>query len=154
MVFYYRFPGLLSAVVLVMYGIITLGVLAGFRAVLTLPGIAGIILSIGMAVDANIIIFERIKDERRTGKTIRTSIDSGFKRSYAAILDANITTIITAIILAYFTSGTVRGFAITLGIGVVISMFTAFFIMRNIIELFINTKLLDNPGAFGLRRGQ
>lgn len=154
MIFMYRFPGILAAVVLAIYGLITLGTLAGFRAVLTLPGIAGIILSIGMAVDANIIIFERIKDERRSGKTIRTSIDSGFKRSYTAILDANITTIITALILAYFTSGTVRGFAITLGIGVVISMFTAFFITRNIIELFTNSKLLDNPGAFGLRRGQ
>lgn len=154
MIFSYRFPGLLAAIVLAIYGLIVLGTMAGLRAVLTLPGIAGIILSIGMAIDANIIIFERIKDERRSGKTLRASIDAGFKRAFTAILDGNITTIITALILFYFTSGTIKGFAITLGIGVLISMFTAFFITRNVIELFTNTKLLDSPGAFGLKRGQ
>lgn len=154
MIFYYRFPGLLAAVILAIYGLLLLGTLAGLRAVLTLPGIAGLILSIGMAVDANIIIFERIKDERRSGKTLRASIDAGFKRAYTTIIDANVTTLITALILAYFTSGTVRGFAVTLGIGVLVSMFTAFFVTRNVIDLFTNTKLLNNPAAFGLKRGQ
>jgi len=154
MIFYYRFPGILAAVILAIYGLILLGTLAGLRAVLTLPGIAGLILSIGMAVDANIIIFERIKDERKSGKTLRASIDAGFKRAYTTIIDANVTTLITALILAYFTSGTVRGFAITLAIGVVVSMFTAFFVTRNVIDLFTNTKLLNNPAAFGLKRGQ
>ena len=154
MIFYYRFPGILAAVVLAIYGFLLLGTLAGLRAVLTLPGIAGLILSIGMAVDANIIIFERIKDERRSGKTLRASIDTGFKRAYTTIIDANVTTLITAFILAYFTSGTVRGFAITLGIGVLVSMFTAFFVTRNVIDLFTNTKLLNNSAAFGLKRGQ
>lgn len=154
MIFYYRFPGLLVALVLAIYGLILMGALAGLKATLTLPGIAGLILSIGMAVDANIIIFERIKDERRSGKTLRASIDAGFKRSYMTILDANVTTVITALILAYFTSGTVRGFAITLGIGVVVSMFTAFFVTRNLIDLFSNTKLLQSTAAFGVRRGQ
>lgn len=154
MIFYYRFPGLLAALVLSIYGLILMGTLAGLRATLTLPGIAGLILSIGMAVDANIIIFERIKDERRSGKTLKASIDAGFKRAYTTIVDANVTTLITALILAYFTSGTVRGFAVTLGIGVVVSMFTAFFVTRNVIDLFTNTKLLNSPAAFGLKRGQ
>lgn len=154
MMFYYRFPGLLAALVLAIYGLILLATLAGLGAVLTLPGIAGLILSIGMAVDANIIIFERIKDEMRSGKTLKASIDAGFTRAYTTILDANITTIITAVILAYFTSGTVKGFAVTLGIGIVVSMFTAFFITKILIELFTNSKLLNNPAAFGLRRGQ
>ncbi|MEJ6952046.1 protein translocase subunit SecD [Natronospora cellulosivora (SeqCode)] len=153
-VFYYRFPGVLAALVLAIYGLIILGALAGLQAVLTLPGIAGLILSIGMAVDANIIIFERIKDERKSGKTLRAAVDSGFKRAYTTILDANVTTIITALILAYFTGGTVRGFAITLGLGVVLSMFTAFFVTKNIVDLFTHTKLLNNPRSFGVKRGQ
>lgn len=154
MIFYYRFPGFLAAIILSIYGLILLGTLAGLKATLTLPGIAGLILSIGMAVDANIIIFERIKDERKSGKTIRASIDAGFKRAYRTILDANVTTIITALILAYFTSGTVRGFAVTLIIGVLVSMFTAFIVTRNIIEIFSNTKLIQSTAAFGVRRGQ
>src|SRR6056297_1498100 len=142
----------LAAVVLIIYGILLMGTLAGLQATLTLPGIAGLILSIGMAVDANIIIFERIKDERKSGKTLRASIDAGFKRAYKTIIDANVTTIITALILAYFTSGTVRGFAVTLGIGVLVSMFTAFFITRNVIDLFTNSNLLKNETAFGVKR--
>lgn len=152
MMFYYRFPGVLAAVVLIIYGILLMGTLAGLQATLTLPGIAGLILSIGMAVDANIIIFERIKDERKSGKTLRASIDSGFKRAYKTIIDANVTTIITALILAYFTSGTVRGFAVTLGIGVLVSMFTAFFITRNVIDLFTHSNLLQSDAAFGAKR--
>jgi len=152
MMFYYRFPGVLAAVVLIIYGILLMGTLAGLQATLTLPGIAGLILSIGMAVDANIIIFERIKDERKSGKTLRASIDAGFQRAYKTIIDANVTTIITALILAYFTSGTVRGFAVTLGIGVLVSMFTAFFITRNVIDLFTHSNLLQSDAAFGAKR--
>ena len=152
MVFYYRFPGLLAAMVLGIYGLILMGTLAGLQATLTLPGIAGLILSIGMAVDANIIIFERIKDERKNGKTLKASINAGFHRAYKTIVDANVTTIITALILAYFTSGTVRGFAVTLGIGVIVSMFTAFFVTRYIIDLFTHTDLLKNEAAFGAKR--
>ncbi|RCW43783.1 protein translocase subunit SecD [Halanaerobium sp. MA284_MarDTE_T2] len=153
MIFYYRFPGILAAVILVIYGLLLMGTMAGLQATLTLPGIAGLILSIGMAVDANIIIFERIKDELKSGKTLRASIDAGFKRAYTTIIDANITTIMTALILAYFTSGTVRGFAVTLGIGVLVSMFTAFFISRNIIDFFTGSKLMQENKAFGVRRG-
>jgi len=154
MMFYYRFPGVLAAVILAIYGLILMGTLAGLQAILTLPGIAGLILSIGMAVDANIIIFERIKDERKSGKTLKAAIDAGFKRAYRTIVDANVTTLITALILAYFTSGTVRGFAVTLGIGVLVSMFTAFFVTKNIIDLFTNTALLNSAAAFGVREGR
>ena len=153
MVFYYRFPGILAAVILAIYGLILMGTMAGLQATLTLPGIAGLILSIGMAVDANIIIFERIKDELTSGKTLRAAIDAGFKRAYTTIIDANVTTVITALILAYFTSGTVRGFAVTLGIGIIVSMFTAFFVTRNVIDIFAGSKLLRENKSFGVRKG-
>jgi preprotein translocase subunit SecD len=153
MVFYYRFPGVLAAVILAIYGLVLMGTMAGLQATLTLPGIAGLILSIGMAVDANIIIFERIKDELKSGKTLRAAIDSGFKRAYTTIIDANVTTIMTALILAYFTSGTVRGFAVTLGIGIIVSMFTAFFVTRNVIDIFAGSKLLRGNKSFGVRKG-
>src|SRR6056297_1815768 len=153
MVFYYRFPGVLAAVILAIYGLILMGTMAGLQATLTLPGIAGLILSIGMAVDANIIIFERIKDELESGKTLKAAIDSGFTRAYTTIIDANVTTIMTALILAYFTSGTVRGFAVTLGIGIIVSMFTAFFVTRNVIDIFAGSKLLRENKSFGVRKG-
>ena len=153
MVFYYRFPGVLAAAILAIYGLILMGTMAGLQATLTLPGIAGLILSIGMAVDANIIIFERIKDELTSGKTLRAAIDAGFKRAYTTIIDANVTTIMTALILAYFTSGTVRGFAVTLGIGIIVSMFTAFFVTRNVIDIFAGSKLLRENKSFGVRKG-
>ncbi len=153
MIFYYRFPGVLAAVILAIYGLILMGTMAGLQATLTLPGIAGLILSIGMAVDANIIIFERIKDELKSGKTLRAAIDAGFRRAYTTIIDANVTTIMTALILAYFTSGTVRGFAVTLGIGIIVSMFTAFFVTRNIIDIFAGSKLLRENKSFGVRKG-
>ncbi len=150
MILWYRTPGFIAAQALVIYGLLVLGALAGLRAVLTLPGIAGLILTIGMAVDANIIIFERIKEELRAGKTVRAAIDAGFKRAITTILDSNVTTLITAMILAYFTSGTVRGFAITLGIGIVISMFSAIVVTRTLMQLEI--KLINSPRAFGVRR--
>ena len=150
MMFWYRYPGFIATQALIIYGIIVLGVLSGFRATLTLPGIAGLILSIGMAVDANIIIFERIKEELRMGKSVSASIKSGFKRAVRTILDSNITTLITALILAYFTSGTVRGFAVTLGIGIVASMFTAIFVTRSLMDL--QRKFIKSPEAFRVRR--
>ena len=153
MIFYYKFPGILAASSLIIYGIVMMGTLAGLQAVLTLPGIAGIILSIGMAVDANIIIFERIKDERNSGKSIRAAIDAGFKRAYITIVDANVTTLITASILAYFTSGAVRGFAVTLIIGILVSMFTAFLITRSLIDVFSQSSMIQTEKSFGANRG-
>ena len=105
-------------------------IIHGFGIQLTLPGIAGVILTIGTAVDANVIIFERIKEERKTGKSLRVAVDSGFNRAFSAIIDANVTTIIAAIALWYFGSGTIIGFAKTLFIGPLVSMFTAVFVTR------------------------
>lgn len=134
MLIFYSIPGLLADFALIVYGILVLGVMAAFRGVLTLPGIAGFILSLGMAVDANIIIFERIKDELRNGKRLRAAVQGGFDRAYVTILDSNITTLISAAVLFFLGNGSVKGFAVTLGIGVVISMFTAIFVTRVFLE--------------------
>lgn len=149
MIFLYKLSGLIATIALTFYGIIVLGTLAGLNATLTLPGIAGIILSIGMAVDANIIIFERIKQELGNDKTLRASIKSGFERAFRTILDSNVTTLITAAILAYFGTGTIRGFAITLSIGILASMFTAIVITRTIIDIFLDADLLKGQNSFG-----
>lgn len=130
MLAYYRLPGLLADIALAVYVALVLALLSGLGAVLTLPGIAGFILSIGMAVDANVIIYERIKDELRAGKRIRAAIRSGFQRALIAILDANITTLITAGVLFAFGTGPIRGFAVTLGLGILASMFTAIVVTR------------------------
>jgi preprotein translocase subunit SecD len=134
MVIFYGFPGLLADFALTMYAIFVLGFMALFRGVLTLPGVAGLILGIGMAVDANIIIFERIKDELRNGKRVRPAIHGGFDRAIMTILDANVTTLIAAGVLFFFGSGSVQGFAVTLSISILVSMFTAIFVTRFFIE--------------------
>lgn len=135
MVFYYRVSGLNAVVALVLNILILMGALAYFKAALTLPGIAGIILTIGMAVDANVLVFERIREELSTGKGIVNSIASGFTRAFRTILDANVTTIIAAIFLFQFGTGPIRGFAITIIIGISASMFTAVFVSRVIFDL-------------------
>ena len=137
MIWYYRKAGTVADIALLMTVIFIMGVLAAFHATLTLPGIAGIILTIGMAVDANVIIFERIREELETGKTMRASIDSGFRNSYSAIFDANITTFFTGIILYQFGSGPVQGFALTLMIGIVSSLFAALVISKVIMEFML-----------------
>jgi preprotein translocase subunit SecD len=118
--------------------LLILGALAGIKATLTLPGIAGIILTIGMAVDANILIFERIKEELRLEKTFRASIDAGFSKAFRTIFDANVTTLIAALALFYFGSGPIKGFAVTLSIGILASMFTAIVVTKIILELLAN----------------
>jgi SecD/SecF fusion protein len=130
MVFYYQKAGTIAAASLTFTVIFILGVLAGFNATLTLPGIAGIILTIGMAVDANVLIYERIREELATGKTIKASIDSGFSKAYSAIIDSNITTFFTGIILYQFGTGPVQGFALTLMIGIIASLFSALIVAR------------------------
>jgi SecD/SecF fusion protein len=137
MIFYYKKAGSVSALSLVFTVIFILGVLAGFRATLTLPGIAGIILTIGMAVDANVLIFERIREEFKTGKTVKASIDSGFSKAYSAIFDSNITTFFTGIILYQFGSGPVQGFALTLMIGIAASLFSALVITRLLLDYMV-----------------
>lgn len=136
MIFAYRIPGLVSAISLAIYTILTVLCLNMFELTLTLPGIAGIILSIGMAVDANVIIFARIKEEIATGKTVRSSIDIGFKKALSAIVDGNVTTLIAALVLGIKGTGTVKGFAQTLALGIVLSMFTALIITKFILKAF------------------
>ena len=135
MIFYYQRAGTVAAAALVFSVLFILGVLAGFKATLTLPGIAGIILTIGMAVDANVLIFERIREEMATGKTIKASIDSGFARANSAIIDSNITTFFTGIILYQFGTGPVQGFALTLMIGIAASLFSALVISRLVLDI-------------------
>jgi len=140
MVFYYRMSGLNAVVALILNIIIIGGVLAYFKANLTLPGMAGIILTVGMAVDANVLVFERIREELSQGKSVLSSIASGFSRAFRTILDANITTIIAAIFLFQFGTGPIKGFAITLIIGITASMFTAVFVSRLIFDLTVGRK--------------
>ena len=123
--------------VLILNVIVLLGILAGFKATLTLPGIAGIVLVIGMAVDANVLIFERIREELRLGKPPRAAIDAGYAKAFVTILDSNVTTLIAALFLFAFGTGPVKGFALTLSIGIVVSMFTAVFVTRIIFDYFI-----------------
>ena len=130
MIFYYRFSGVIANVALVLNIILTLATLALFRATLTLPGIAGLVLSVGMAVDANILVHERIKEELRWGKTIRAAIDQGYHRAFITIIDSNLTTLIAGILLYQFGTGPVRGFAVTLCIGILANIFTAVYITR------------------------
>ncbi|MEE8175381.1 MAG: efflux RND transporter permease subunit, partial [Gemmatimonadota bacterium] len=119
--------------------------LAGLGATLTLPGIAGIILSIGMAVDANVLIFERIREELEAGKTPRTAVDTGFEQALSAIVDANLTTLITAIILFQFGTGPVRGFAVTLVIGIIASFFTALYVTRTLFMIYLDRRPAGAP---------
>ena len=137
MLIYYRFSGLIADLALFLNVVLIMAGLAAFGATLTLPGIAGIILTIGMAVDANVLVFERIREEIRLGKTARGAIDSGFSKALVTILDANITTLIAALVLFQFGTGPIRGFAVTLSIGIVASLFTAIFVSRLIFDFLI-----------------
>jgi preprotein translocase subunit SecD len=138
MVLYYQRAGAIATFGLAMTILFTLGILAGFKATLTLPGIAGIVLTMGMAVDANVLIYERIREELSAGKTFRAAVDSGFSRAYSAIIDSNIVTLITGIILYEFGTGPVQGFALTLMIGIITSLFSALVISRLIFDWMIN----------------
>ncbi len=139
MIGYYRLPGLVANLSLAIYALLVFFIFTGLKVTLTLPGIAGYILSLGVAVDANIIIFERLKEELRAGKTLRAAIDDGFKRAFVAIFDANTTTVLAATILYYFGTGPIRGFAVTLIIGVLLSMFTAITMTRWLLHLTAGT---------------
>ena len=136
----YAMFGLFANIALILNMVLIVGVLSLLQATLTLPGIAGIVLTIGMAVDANVLIFERIREEIRNGKSALMAIDSGYSRALGTILDANITTLISAMILFYLGSGPVRGFAVTLGIGIITSVFTAFTVTRLMVALNYGSK--------------
>jgi SecD/SecF fusion protein len=135
MIVYYKKAGTIADLALFFTIIFIMGILAGFQATLTLPGIAGLILTIGMAVDANVLIYERIREELSTGKTVKASIESGYANSYSAIFDSNITTFFTGIILYQFGSGPIQGFALTLMIGIVCSLFSALIVTRLVFDL-------------------
>ncbi|HKL10705.1 MAG TPA: protein translocase subunit SecD [Clostridia bacterium] len=146
---YYRIPGFVASIALMLYIVIVLYTLVLMNATLTLPGVAGMVLSIGMAVDANVIIFERIKEEIRNGKTLRAAVDSGFTKALRTIVDANVTTFIAAIVLYYFGLGPIKGFAITLMIGIVASMFTAVVVTKMLLRIFVGMNLTKNVKMYG-----
>jgi SecD/SecF fusion protein len=150
MLFWYRLPGLLADVALVLYTLFSLMLFKLYPITLTLPGIAGFILSIGMAVDANILIFERFKEELKSGKTLRAAIDAGFKRAFTAILDSNVCTVMTCAVLYNFGTGPIRGFALTLGLGVAVSMFTAITVTRTFLFALVNLPFAQNTKVYGL----
>ncbi len=145
MIWYYRVAGAMAVVALGVYLLLVLGGLAGLGATLTLPGIAGLILSVGMAVDANVLIFERIREESDGGKTPRTAVDAGFAQALSAIVDANLTTLITASILYQFGTGPVRGFAVTLVIGIIASFFTALYVTRTFFLVYLERRSPTAP---------
>lgn len=151
MIVIYLLPGVISVFALIAYVVLMLLCLNGFNASLTLPGLAGIVLSIGMAVDANVIIFTRIKEEIGGGATVRNAIDSGFNKALSAILDSNITTLIAAVVLYIMGTGSIKGFALTLGIGIVLSMFTALFVTKNLLKS-VYTLGLQNPKLYGVKK--
>jgi preprotein translocase subunit SecD len=137
MIIYYRFSGTIADLALIINIVLVLGILAAFKATLTLPGIAGLLLTVGMAVDANVLIFERIREEMRTGKTIRLSLDTGYKKAFITIIDTHVTGIVSAIFLIIFGTGPIKGFAVTLIIGLLASLFTAVFVTRVVFDYFI-----------------
>ncbi|MEW5786181.1 MAG: protein translocase subunit SecD [Bacillota bacterium] len=151
MLIYYRFAGLIAGIALIFYLTLVIGALTILPTTLTLPGIAGLILSIGMAVDANVIIFERIKDELRAGRTVRTAMEGGFQRAFGTILDANVTTIIATVVLFALASGPVRGFAVTLFIGIISSMITAVILTRFLMRLAFRAGILRSGAYVGVK---
>ncbi|HOB87010.1 MAG TPA: protein translocase subunit SecD [Bacillota bacterium] len=151
MILYYRLAGLIAGIAQIFYMTLVLGILILLPTTLTLPGMAGLILSIGMAVDANVIIFERIKDELRSGRTLRSAIENGFQRAFRTILDSNVTTIIATVVLFFLTSGPVRGFAVTLFIGIASSMFTAITLTRFLLRLTFDAGLIRSGRFVGVK---
>jgi len=152
MILYYRLLGIVAVIALIFYSLVILSIFKLVPVTLTLSGIAGFILSLGMAVDANVLIFERIKEELKSDKTLETAIDEGFKRAWPAILDGNVSTLITCFILIGFTTSTVKGFAVTLSIGILVSMFSAMIVAKIIIKSLIRHKLFNSSRLFGVKR--
>ncbi|MBN1631268.1 MAG: protein translocase subunit SecD [Thermoleophilia bacterium] len=150
MIAYYRLLGVVASIALIIYSVLFLGILNAIGVTMTLPGIAGIILTLGMAVDANVLIFARMRDEVAAGKTVGAATSAGFRKAFRAVFDCNMTTIITAIILFWAATGGVKGFALTLGIGVALSFFTAVTVTRSILSLLSGWKPFRNMKLLGL----
>lgn len=149
MLLFYRLSGFIANISLLLYVLLFLFAYKMLNATLTLPSIAGFVLSMGMAVDANVLIFERFKEEYRAGKSLRAAMDAGFNRALSTIMDSNVNTLLAAIVLYTVGTGAVKGFAITLGLGILLSMFTAVFITRLIIRLLLNVNAIKNGKVFG-----
>lgn len=149
MIAYYRIPGLVANLALFIYAILVFLVFAALHVTMTLPGVAGFLLSLGMAVDANVIIFERLKEELWSGKTLRSAIDTGFKRAFVAIFDSNVTTLIATAVLYYFGTGPIKGFAVTLSIGILASMFTAITMTKWLLHLVAASNITRNVKLYG-----
>ena len=154
MVFYYRLPGFIADVALVIYALILFSLFKIIPVTLTLAGIAGFILSVGMAVDANILIFERTKEELKAGRNLFTAINSGFDRAFTSIFDSNMTTVLACVILYFLGTSVVKGFALTLALGVIVSMFTAITVTKNFMHLIFGTGELKYPALFGLSKDE
>ena len=154
MIMMYRLPGVIADVALIIYALILFSLFKIIPVTLTLAGIAGFILSVGMAVDANVLIFERTKEELRAGRNLFTAISSGFDRAWTSIFDSNMTTILTCVILYFLGTSVVKGFALTLALGVMVSMFTAIFVTRNFMHLVFGTGDLKYPALFGLSKDE
>lgn len=152
MIGYYLLPGVVASISMILYAILVLGTMALLGSTLTLPGIAGFVLSIGMAVDANIIIYEHIKEELRFGKTLKAAIEAGFARAFWTIFDSNLTTLIAAIVLIWFGTGPIKGFAVTLSIGIVASMVVALSFTRYMLVLFAD--ITKENRFYGVRRAE
>lgn len=151
MVFAYRLLGLVAGLALVLYGLFSYAALLGVGATLTLPGIAGFVLAVGMAVDANVLVFERAKEEYASGRSSRPALTTGFQRTLTAVVDSNVTTVIAAVLLIFFASGAVRGFGVTLTVGVAVSMFTALVLTRIVVEWMLRSpRLVKRPELLGL----
>lgn len=150
MILFYRLSGIVADIALLLYVMMLLLAMRYLGATLTLPGIAGIILSIGMAVDANVLIFERFKEEIRRGKTLRSAMDAGFGRAFVTIFDSNVTTLMAAAILFYLGTGPIKGFAVTLALGVLLSMFTAITVTKYLLRFLIYSRFTQNPWIFGV----
>ena len=150
MILFYRLSGVVADIALLLYTMLLLLVMRYLNATLTLPGMAGIILSIGMAVDANVLIFERFKEEIRNGKTLRKAMDNGFGRALVTILDSNITTLMACAVLFYLGTGPIKGFAVTLSIGVILSMFSAVTVTKFLLKFLIDANFTKRPTAFGI----
>lgn len=151
MLLFYRIPGVVADIALLLYVMLLLLIMRYLDATLTLPGIAGIILSIAMAIDANVLIFEHFKEEVAAGKTPRSAMDKGFSRAFVTIFDSNITTLIAAVILFYLGTGPIRGFAVTLGLGVVLSMFTAITVTKFLMNFLLASNLTKNGFLYGVK---
>ncbi len=151
MVAYYRMPGFIADIALLIYTLTTLAIFKLIPVTLTLPGIAGFILSIGIAVDANVLIFERTKEEIKSGKKIFTAVEAGFSRAFSSILDSHVTTLVSCTVLFILGSGILRGFALTLGIGILVSLFSALTCTRTLLYLALNIPALRNPALFGVK---